>query len=312
MLVGQSESYLRAPFAGEAEIERVVQTYAEQLFGSSIIYLPQTRISTIGGRGTVPDAIVIDVETGEWYIVEAERAVHGTWEHIAPQVSRQLAAVAAPQTAEVIVQLALDHLRTSSEAREMFREVGVSELEAHGRLQSILRRPPTIAIPIDAIPKDLSEWARTLRNNVKIWVIEKYVSASDAARVLYSLPDENLPTLSTSAASTGTLSEVRSAGSQPWQELLAAMPQLVGQPVSLEYGPRGGQRQTFEGGGARRGGGGRRNRVLAQLRCRALHPPGRQRPADRQRLGHVARPERRVPERLVSAHAFVGRGRPSA
>jgi hypothetical protein len=91
MLINDSQQLVKTSFDGEAEIESVVQKYAEQLFGSSIIYLPQTRISTLGGKNTIPDAIVIDIQSEEWFIVEAERAVHGTWEHIAPQVSRQLA-----------------------------------------------------------------------------------------------------------------------------------------------------------------------------------------------------------------------------
>lgn len=41
MLVRSSELFVRAAFMDGAEIEDVVQTYAEQLFGSSIIYLPQ-------------------------------------------------------------------------------------------------------------------------------------------------------------------------------------------------------------------------------------------------------------------------------
>lgn len=107
MLVAVSDQFSRAAFSNEAELEYVVQQYADLLFGANIIYLPQTRIATIGGRGTVPDAIVIDIENGLWYVVEAELAHHGTWEHIAPQVSRQLAAVGAPNTLEVLLQLAL-------------------------------------------------------------------------------------------------------------------------------------------------------------------------------------------------------------
>lgn len=238
---------MKAAFTDEAEIEGVVQTYAEQLFGTSIVYLPQTRISTIGGRGTVPDAIVLDIASNEWYLVEAERAIHGTWEHIAPQVARHLAAVAAPHTTEILIRLALDQLRSNAEVREVFREVGVSELEIHGRLLTILRKPPTIAIPIDALPKDLAEWVQTLRNVVKIWVIEKYVSTLDPGRMLYSLPDENFPTISTSAATRGAVNEIRTSGSQPLQELITAMPGLVGARLKLEYGRRGAERRTFEG-----------------------------------------------------------------
>ena len=247
MLVNRTEQYIRTHFADEAEIERVVQDFAEQLFGESIVYLSQARIQTVGGRGTVPDAVVIDVVSEEWYVVEAERAIHGTWEHIAPQVSRQLAAVGSPETRNAILQLALGAIRQDASLVEIFRELGVGELEIHGRLERILGRRPTIAIPIDGIPRDLREWVQTLRNDVKLWVLEKYVSVDDPTRVLYSLPDENLPTLSTTQSGDSGTATVRATSSRPYEELLERMPELVGQRVFLDYGPRGGQRRTFEG-----------------------------------------------------------------
>ncbi len=124
---------------------------------------------------------------------------------------------------------------------------GIEELQVHGRIQQILRQPPTIAIPIDAVPSDLKEWAQTLRNPVKIWVIEKYVSVTENTRVLFSIPEDNLPSFSTVAPSAGGVSAVRATGSQPFQELIDAMPSLIGQPVHLEYTPRGGTRQHFDG-----------------------------------------------------------------
>src|SRR5262245_41159221 len=93
MLVGNGVQYVAVPFSDEAEIEKVVQDQAEFLFGSGAIFLPKTKIATGGGKSTVPDGFVIDLERKCWYLVEAERAIHGTWDHIAPQVSRQLAAV---------------------------------------------------------------------------------------------------------------------------------------------------------------------------------------------------------------------------
>jgi hypothetical protein len=192
LLVSPTEQFVRTHFADEAEIERVVQEYADQLFGSSIVYIPQARLSTVGGRGTVPDAIVIDVQREEWFLVEAERAVHGTWEHIAPQVSRQLAAVGSSEAREVVLQLALTQIGQDASLQGLFAELDINQLAIHGKLQAILRRAPTVAIPIDAIPRDLTEWAQTLRNTVRVWVIEKYVSVSDSARVLYSIPDETV------------------------------------------------------------------------------------------------------------------------
>ncbi len=248
MLINDSQQFQKTPFVNEAEIESVVQKYAEYLFGSSIIYLPQTKISTLGGKNSVPDAIVIDVESEEWFVVEAERAIHGTWEHIAPQISKQLAAVGFADTRQRILQLALDLIKQNKTLRVLIKELGISEFEVHGRIEEILRKKPTIAIPIDGIPKDLYEWAQTLRNTVKIWVVEKYVLTEDPGSVLYSIPDESLPTITTSQGEGNTgSSEVTTTGSQLFQKLLDAFPSLEGQHVVMEYGPRGKPKQTFEG-----------------------------------------------------------------
>jgi hypothetical protein len=247
MLINDSEQYVRTAFSNEAEIESVVQKYAERLFGSSIIYLPQKRISTLGGKNTVPDAIVIDVESEEWFIVEAERAVHGTWDHIAPQISKQIAAVATAKTRQLLVEIALKTISQSKALRALFLDLGIGELEVHGRIHGILQKTPTIAIPIDGIPKDLKEWAQTLRHDVKIWMLEKYAPIKGSGAVLYSIPDENLPSISTESSPGGDLPTVTTVGSQPYQTLINAHPSVVGETVYLEYGPRGKPKKTFQG-----------------------------------------------------------------
>jgi len=135
----------------------------------------------------------------------------------------------------------------SKTLRALFSDLGVGELEVHGRVHSILQKTPTIAIPIDGIPKDLKEWAQTLRHNVKIWVIEKYSPVRGSDSILYSIPDENLPTMSTVASPGGNFPAVTTRGSQIFQELLNALPALEEQTVILEYGPRGKPKQTFQG-----------------------------------------------------------------
>ena len=87
----------------------------------------------MGGKNTIPDAIVIDVQSEGWFVVEAEWAVHGTWEHIAPQVSRQLAAVSSAKTREVVLQIALKLVKQNKRLRELFLDLDIGELEIHGR-----------------------------------------------------------------------------------------------------------------------------------------------------------------------------------
>jgi hypothetical protein len=108
MLVGPKYRFTKVAFENEAEIEKVVNDNSELLFGAYSIFLPKAKITTIGGKGTIPDGIVIDLESKEWYVVEAERASHGTWEHIAPQVSKQLTGVLKQGNLDRMLGLAMD------------------------------------------------------------------------------------------------------------------------------------------------------------------------------------------------------------
>jgi Restriction Enzyme Adenine Methylase Associated len=245
MLINDTETYRRASFVNEAEIENVVQKYADRLFGSSILYLSQTRIATMGGKGSIPDAIVIDLEGEQWYLVEAERAIHGTWEHIAPQVSKQLAALTFPDTRQAILQSALTQIAQDQNQLQIFTDLEISQIEIHGYIHAILQKPVIIAIPIDGIPKDLTDWMQTLRNQTRVWFIEKYVATTDSTRVLYSLPDENLPTIETSIGGSSTTTAVTTRSSQPFQELLEAGILKTGEELFMEYGPRGQPRQKY-------------------------------------------------------------------
>ncbi len=235
MLVWENETFTREPFASEAEIKAVVQRYADRLFGSHIIYLPKAKVSTGGGRGSIPDGFVLDIQAEEWFIVEAERAVHGTWEHIAPQISRQLAAVESEETGRLVAQLALNAYRGNRQLQSMFKDLGIAELDVAGKLNAIIAKPPTIAIPIDDIPRDLQEWTRTLKNTAKIWVIEKYVSASDPTRILYSLPEDEIPTFTTRSVNGRSVTTVRVTGALPLQDLIEGGVLNEGDRLTFKY-----------------------------------------------------------------------------
>jgi hypothetical protein len=246
MIVSGTQKYFRAQFDNEAEIEKVVKDYAQYLFGSSILFIPKSKITTAGGVGTIPDGFVIDVESKDWFIVEAELAAHGTWQHIAPQVSKQITAVDSQGTRDTILRVTLDVVKSDRTAAAVFADLGIAQLDVHGTLEAILKKPPTIAIPIDGVPADLQSWAKTLKFNVKIWVIEKYQS-TDGTTVVYSVPDENVPTITTSITAGQPTSTAVARWSQPYQDVMEAGLIIEGQRVLLDYGPRGKPKQTFEG-----------------------------------------------------------------
>jgi len=233
MLVSTNEKYFLQSFRDEQEIESVVKNYAEYLFGSSILMLPKSKISTADGAGTIPDAIVVDIEHDTWYLVEAELERHGTWQHIAPQISKQIVAIIAPLTIEALLKTCIDMVKNDTKVLALFEELGIPQIQIHGKLKRIFESPPVIAIPIDGVPSDLQAWAKSLKYEVRIWRITKYQSL-DGTRVLYEIPDEYKP--------GNTLPPT-----QLYDFLMQSGLVQAGQKVYLEYGPRGKAKQRWEG-----------------------------------------------------------------
>lgn len=54
---------------------------------------------------------------------------------------------------------------------------------------------PIIGLPIDTVSGDLKEWARTLKYNLKLWTINKYVNFNDKSTIAYEFPEEFKPIL---------------------------------------------------------------------------------------------------------------------
>ena len=246
MLIGEGKTYRKVAFENEAEIEGLVQKHSELLFGPYALLIPQSRISTTGGRSTVPDAVVIDLESNVWYLVEAERGIHGTWDHIAPQVSRQLTALRNAETTDHLVRIAIEALSQNDELREALTEdLGLQQISFFAKITDILRTRPTVAIPIDEIPDDLMEWANTLRHEVKVWRIQKYIGPNDD--ILYGFPEELTPDLSTSEDAGSSDSARRTTASKIFSDVVKAGFLSEGQCLWMDYGARGQERQRFEG-----------------------------------------------------------------
>lgn len=97
--------YSKVQFKIEEEVEKVVARNFKLLFGDYSILLPKSKILTSGGKGTIPDGIIVDFKENRWFILEVERGDHETWGHIAPQISKQLVAVMNRETKNKIAEL---------------------------------------------------------------------------------------------------------------------------------------------------------------------------------------------------------------
>jgi len=247
MLILKDRKFIKTPFDSEQELEQVVIDNYEYIFGPTSIYLPKTLIRTGDGTGTIPDGFAIDLSSKKWYIVEAELLHHNVWGHIAPQISKQIIASLQPLTKKIIEDLAVDQYQNNETTKEKFAEQKIKEIDVRKVLSEILNKEPIIGLPIDAISGDLKEWARTLKYNVKLWTITKYVDFNDKNSIAYEFPEEFKPILDTEEEQekeekTGELTryEVSIA------DLIDKGLLVPGEKMFMEYKPRHGSKKRYE------------------------------------------------------------------
>ncbi len=235
--------YSRIEFASEEEVENVVLDNFRLLFGDYSILLPKSLITTTGGKGTIPDGIIINFEEEVWYILEVERGIHGTWEHIAPQVVKQITAMQNDATKNRITENCIKEIRRKKGFTDLLAEIDIEEISIHGRINRILKKDPVVALPIDTIPADLEEWARSLRVAVRIWIVEKY--SDFQGNILFNIPDIEV----------STAKPENQEGPSPDQGSYSANLEAVvkagflqeGQRVYMDYGQKGKPKSRFEG-----------------------------------------------------------------
>lgn len=204
MLLIRDQHFASAPFESEDELEQVVLRNASYFFGDGAILLPKLLIRTTEGYGTIPDAYAIDLVNRRWFIVEVELSCHSVWNHIAPQVARQLISSNQPASRRALVEQVVSQVSTDKRVAEIFRTAGIADINIRRVVSDILDGPPIIGIPIDDISPDLRDWARTFSTPVRLWIVRKLVCIEDPMLVGYDFPDELLPTLDTTPRSSGS------------------------------------------------------------------------------------------------------------
>ena len=181
------KTYSKIEFNTEEEVENVIINNFKLLFGDYSILLPKSMISTSGGKGTIPDGIIIDFDSKQWYIMEVERGIHGTWEHIAPQINKQITAIQNDDTKVKITENCIIEIQKNKNFIELLSEINISEINIHGEIEKILRKDPIVSLPIDYIPNDLEEWAENLKIKVEIQLVEKF--SDKDGNILFNMPD---------------------------------------------------------------------------------------------------------------------------
>ena len=247
MLIFKDTKFIKSPFDNEAELETVIIQNYEYLFGPNSFYLPKAKIKTADGGGTIPDGFAIDIEQRKWFLVEAELMHHSVWNHIAPQITKQILASQQAFTRRTIVDLAVEQYKNDQSTKEKFDELNIAEINVRQVLGDILETDPIIGVPIDGVTNDLKDWARTLKYKVKLWVVTKFVEFNNPQNIVFEFPEEFKPELDTEQEAEEQ-NENREINRYDVEiiDLIASELLQVGDKLIMPYRPRNGQPKRYE------------------------------------------------------------------
>jgi len=245
MIILGDKKFIEAEFENEQEIEDVVIENAEYFFGSSSIFIPKKLIKTRDGFGTIPDGFSIDLASRSWYVVEVELVHHSVWSHIAPQVAKQMIAVATPESRQILEEIVIQMFNESEDVKEKFKEGKIKEIDIRKVLGEILSKPPVIGMPINRISQDLKEWAGTLRNDVRLWLVRKHIEFGAPENFAYEIPEEYRPVLDTTEEKEKPKSGI-AYYDVSLSDLLETGLLKMNDELVMTYKPRGGNQKKYK------------------------------------------------------------------
>jgi hypothetical protein len=247
MLIYKDTKFIKSPFDSEAELEQVIIDNYEYLFGPTSFYLPKAKIKTADGAGTIPDGFAIDIGQKKWYLVEAELMHHSVWNHIAPQVTKQILAAQQQTTKRSLIDLAVMQYKSEPYTKEKFDDLNIVEINVRQVVGDILETDPIIGVPIDGVTNDLRDWARTLKYKVKLWVVNKFVELNKPTNIVFEFPEEFKPELDTEEESQPKKLNTEIAQYDvELIDLINAGLLKVADKLYMTYKPRNGQQKRYE------------------------------------------------------------------
>jgi hypothetical protein len=171
---------------------------------------------------------------------------YSVWNHIAPQITKQILASQQPITKRTITDLSVEQYRNDYSTKEKFDKLDIPEINVRQVLGDILDTDPIIGVPIDGVTNDLKDWARTLKYKVKLWLVNKFVEFNNPTNVVFEFPEEFKPELDTEeeAEEKNTNRETNRYDVEII-DLIASNLINVGDKLYMPYKPRNGQRFIY-------------------------------------------------------------------
>jgi hypothetical protein len=145
-----------------------------------------------------------------------------------------------PATKLALVELATKQVRNDDDLQATFEEQGIHTIDIWKVFSEILDKDPIIAMPIDEVADDLTEWAKTLKADVRPWIVRKLVEFGHPETIMYEFPDNEFQD---KPGPDGGPEKP----SVTLVDLLRAGVLKVDEKLTMSYKPKLGQQKTYEG-----------------------------------------------------------------
>ena len=109
---------------------------------------------------------MVGLDNRRWYIAEAEVSYHSVWNHIVPQITKQVIAANNLVPKQQLIEIAIDRVRDDENLQDELAEQSIELIDFHRILAEILAADPIIGIPIDDVTNNLREWTATFKIDV--------------------------------------------------------------------------------------------------------------------------------------------------
>ncbi len=199
MLVSGRNKFATSPFTSETELKKLVIDNPDYFFGTNSFCITKDLFNDKEGFEMITDGFAIDIANQEWFIVTTTLlANNAVWSQIAPLVARQLVFAEQEATKQVLFDLIGKKIREDKEIMKKFSYEGYGEGingvfldKINDALKVIFNKTPHIGMPIDSLSSDLSNWAKTLKAEVKMFIVKKYAENENPENVIYEIPDDS-------------------------------------------------------------------------------------------------------------------------
>jgi hypothetical protein len=159
----------------EAHFEQIVKEHAPDIFGEQSIYFDiKQKLKAKSGVGSIPDGYAIILSgTPQWYIVEVELSWHPVFEHIVSQMHKFMAGI--KNSRKEIADTLYEEI-SKSQALKAMVESKTKSSEIYRFLDSLVSKPPKLAIIIEEETEELREAVEGLKLETDVVEFRTFVS----------------------------------------------------------------------------------------------------------------------------------------